>query len=106
MSYSASAPAPVEDPCATDAAPSDHLLGLRIGALFAILFVSCIGVAVPYVAQSPRPGPTFFVLRAVAGGVVLITGEALACMHASCAAACFLLSLSSSEEACMQQGLT
>ena len=87
MCYSAAAPA---DPCASTAAASDHLLGLRIGALFAILGVSCIGVALPYLADTPKLGPTFFVLRAVAGGVVLITGRP--CMHASGAA-------------CMQAGI-
>ena len=79
MSYSgpAAAPAPSQ-PCATTAAQSNHLLGLRIGGLFAILGTSCIGVMLPYLAISRRLHSVFFVLRAIAAGVVLMTGAASA----------------------------
>ena len=74
MSYSGSA-AP-GDPCATTASPSGRLLGWRIGGLFAILGASLIGVTLPYLAVSRKLQSMFFVLRAAAAGVVLMTGAA------------------------------
>lgn len=50
------------------------LLGLRLGGLFGILIASTIGVTLPAFTYKAKLEPVFFVLRAFAAGVVLITG--------------------------------
>jgi zinc transporter 1/2/3 len=60
--------------CTTEAAASGSLLGLRVGGLFGILAVSSVGVFLPLFAMTKRLNSLFFVLRAMAAGVVLSTG--------------------------------
>ncbi len=61
--------------CSSQAADTGSLLGTRVGGLFGILAVSVIGVFIPLIAaQSQRVTGAFFVVRALAAGVVLATG--------------------------------
>lgn len=68
---------PRRESCDTGSGVSDHDLGLRVGALFIILFVSFVGCAFPIVAAR-RPGlglPTgfFFAVRHFGTGVLIAT---------------------------------
>ena len=61
-----------EAPCYV---PGDQgLLGLRLGGLFGLLFISTLCVAIPAFTYKAKLDSYFFVLRAFAAGVVLTTG--------------------------------
>lgn len=60
---------------------ANGLLGLRLGALFGILAVSTIGIAIPYFTYTVKLGNIFFLLRAFAAGVVLTTGSVPRRLH-------------------------
>lgn len=56
-------------------APGEQgLLGLRLGGLFGILVVSIFGVCLPAFTYKAKLESVFFVMRAFAAGVVLMTG--------------------------------
>ncbi len=55
-----------DNPCIDFA--SDNLIGLRVGGLFGILAVSCIGVMIPTFSYRARFGHTYFFVRAFASG--------------------------------------
>ncbi|KAL3145570.1 low-affinity Zn(2+) transporter zrt2 [Trebouxia sp. C0010 RCD-2024] len=52
----------------------EPLVGLRVGALFGILAVSSIGVFLPFFTYTAKLNKAYFLVRAFAGGVVLVTG--------------------------------
>jgi len=56
----------VDNPCRDFASEGD--LGLRIGAIFAILGVSTIGVLIPLFSYRSRFSTTYFFIRAFASG--------------------------------------
>ena len=59
----------MDDPCRDFAGDGD--LGLRIGAIFAILGVSLIGVMIPMFSYRSRFSTTYFYVRAFASGELL-----------------------------------
>ena len=66
-------PEPTTLECASDA--GDGLVGLRVGALFAILVVSSIGALLPFFTYKlANLSRFFFLTRCFASGVVLATG--------------------------------
>ena len=58
--------AETDNPCIDFA--SDNLIGLRVGGLFGILAVSCIGVMIPIFSYRSRFSHTYFFVRAFASG--------------------------------------
>ena len=58
--------AETDNPCIDFA--SDNLIGLRVGGLFGILAVSCIGVMIPMFSYRSRWSHTYFFVRAFASG--------------------------------------
>lgn len=60
--------------CGSDNSFYEPLVGLRLGALFGILAVSSIGVFLPLFTYTAKLNRAYFLVRAFAAGVVLVTG--------------------------------
>ena len=59
----------IDNPCIDFA--GDDLIGLRVGAIFAILGVSFLGVMIPMFSYRSRFSTTYFFIRAFASGELL-----------------------------------
>ena len=63
--------------CADYAPASGSLLGLRLGSVFGILGVSCLGVLIPLFTYRAERSTIYFFLRAFAGGTIPSLGLVL-----------------------------